>query len=302
MVDKACLIFNPVAGQGNPDQALEQIRKILEIDIELDIRLTTEVKDAGQLTKEALEHGAEAIIASGGDGTLSSAATALVGTNVPLGVIPRGTANAFAAALGIPNQIEAACRTILARNIKSVDTARCNGKPMVLIAGIGLEADMVENASREAKNRWGILAYVMSGIQQLRELEQFEAIIEADGDTFSVNAAAITVANAAPPSSILAQGPAGIAFDDGLLDLTILAPENWTGVIAASYHLLHTALREEAAEREDIGYLQARRIKLTTNPPRKFTLDGEIIGTTPIEIECVPHGLTVFVPVEKDKS
>lgn len=302
MVDKACLVFNPVAGQGDPDQDLAQIRKILEIDIELDIRLTTEVRDADQLTKEALGRGADVIIASGGDGTLSSAATALVGTNVPLGVIPRGTANAFAAALGIPTEIEAACRTILARNIKSVDTAICNGKPMVLMAGIGLEAGMVENTSREAKNRWGALAYIMSGIQQLREMEKFEATIETDRETFSVKAAAVTVANAAPPTSILAQGPAEIIYDDGLLDITILAPDNQTEVIAASYHLLDTALRKEATEREDIVQLRSRHFKLTTNPPHKFTLDGDIVGTTPIEIKCIPGGLTVFVPVGKDQS
>ena len=101
-----------------------------------------------------------------------------------------------------------------------VDAARCNGLPMVLLAGIGFEAETVERASREAKKRFGVLAYVMAGIQEWRELEAFEAEIETEDKVITVTASAVTVANAAPPTSILAQGPAGVIFDDGLLDIT----------------------------------------------------------------------------------
>jgi YegS/Rv2252/BmrU family lipid kinase len=219
-----------------------------------------------------------------------------VGTNIPLGAIARGTANAFAAALGIPNTIEDACQTILGGVERVVDAAFCNGKPMVLLAGIGFEAETVEKTNRAAKARLGMVAYVMAGIQQLRELEKFEVEIETEDKLISVTASAITIANAAPPTSILAQGPAGIIVDDGLLDLTVVAPANITGAIAASYHLLQTALQGSRAQRDDIGYLRARRFKVTTNPPQKVVIDGEVIGTTPIEVECVAGGLTLLVP------
>jgi len=112
-----------------------------------------------------------------------------------------------------------------------------------------------------------------------------------------VSAAAVTVANAAPPTSILAQGPSGIIVDDGLLDLTIVAPANNAGAISAAYHLFQSASAGTAVEREDIGYLRANRFKITTEPPQKVGLDGEMIGTTPIDVKCVPQGLTVFVPL-----
>jgi YegS/Rv2252/BmrU family lipid kinase len=252
--------------------------------------------DAGQLAHAAVERGAEAIIASGGDGTLSAAAEALVGSTIPLGIISRGTANAFANALNLPDTIEEACHAILSGHTKVVDAAYCNGKPMVLLAGIGFEAETVENADRETKNRLGMLAYVVSGLKQLRELESFDAEIETEDQIIKVTAAAITIANAAPPTSVLAQGPAGVIYDDGLLDLTIVAPANARGAIAASFHLLQTALTGSAAERDDIGYLRAKRIKVTTTPPQKVALDGEIIGNTPIEVECIPQGITVFTP------
>jgi len=300
MKRSACLIFNPVAGQSDPEQDLLTIETLLAPEIDLDIRLTTPDVDAGQLAHEAVERGVHMIIASGGDGTLSAAANALVGTNIPLGIISRGTANAFASALGIPDTIEGACQTILEGTTRVVDAAQCNGKPMVLLAGVGFEAEMVEKADRESKNRFGMLAYIMAGVKQLREFDIFEAKIETDEKVITVTAGAVTIANAAPATSILAQGPAGIIFDDGLLDLTVVAPENRTGAIASAYHLLQSAFRGDAAERDDIGYLRARRIKVTTEPPQKVVLDGEIIGTTPIDVECVPGGLTILVPVTEE--
>jgi len=129
-------------------------------------------------------------------------------------------------------------------------------------------------------------------------LESFEAEIETQDKVIKVTAAAVTVANAAPPTSVLAQGPSGVVFDDGLLDVTVVAPSTRAGAIAASYHLLQTALNESATEREDVGYLRAKRVIVRTDPPQKVVLDGEIIGFTPIDVECVPGGLTIFVPKE----
>ncbi len=295
---EACLIFNPVSGQSDPDQDLATIRSLLEPSIDLDVRFTTVEVDANQIASEAVARGVSMVIAAGGDGTLSATAAALIGTNIPMGVLSRGTANAFASALELPETIEAACETILGGATRVVDAARCNGLPMVLLAGIGFEAETVKRADRQAKQRFGVLAYVMAGIQEWRELEAFEAEIETEDKVITVTASAVTVANAAPPTSILAQGPAGVIFNDGLLDITVVAPVSRRGAIAASYHLLQTALNETAAtDRDDIGYLRARRVIIRTAPPQKVVLDGEIIGTTPIDVECVPGGLTIFVPL-----
>ena len=302
MKRSACLIFNPVAGQGDPEQDLQTIRSILEPEIDLDIQFTTEEVGADLLAQGAVSRGVDAILASGGDGTLSAAAVAIVGSSIPFGIISRGTANAFANALDIPTTIEGACETILAGATQTVDAALCNGQPMVLLAGIGFEAETVEKANREAKNRFGMLAYILAGLQQLRSLEIFDVEIETDDKVVTLSASAITVANAAPPTSVFAQGSAGVVVDDGLLDITVVAPANKAGAIAATYHLLQTALSGNATERNDIGYLRARRVRITTDPPQKVVLDGELFGTTPIDVECVPKGLTLFMPLVEEFS
>lgn len=296
MIRSACLIFNPVSGQGDPEQDLLAIQTCLESEIDLDIQFTTEETDAGELAIAALERGVEAIIAAGGDGTLSEVAEVAIGSGVPVGIISRGTANAFASALNLPDTIPEACQVILEGRTRTIDAARCNGTPMVLLAGVGFEAETIEGASREVKNRFGVLAYILSGLQQLQEFEQFEVEIETEEKIVTTIAAAVTVANVAPPTSVLAQGPAGIIPDDGLLDITIVAPANRASAVAASYHLLQTGMRGEASEREDIGYLRARWVKISTQPPQQVAVDGELIGETPIEVECIPESLTLFVP------
>ncbi|MGL5944092.1 MAG: YegS/Rv2252/BmrU family lipid kinase [Waterburya sp.] len=299
MTRSACLIFNPVAGQGNSEQDLETIKNILEPEFDLDIQITTKEVSGGELARKAVENNAEIIIASGGDGTVSAVAEALMGTGIPLGAIARGTANAFVNALDIPDTIEAACKVIVDGVTKKVDAAICNGKPMILLAGIGFEAETVEDADRESKNRLGMLAYVVSGLKQLQDFEKFKTTIETDDKIITVDANAVTVANAAPPTSILAHGTAGVVYDDGLLDVTIVSPENRASAIAISYHLLQSASSNEAAERNDIGYLRTKWVKVTTDPVQKVVVDGEIVGTTPIEVKSIPEGLKIFAPAEQ---
>ncbi len=300
MTNNACLIFNPVAGQGNPEQDLDLIKSILKPEMALEIVMTTAETDIEQVVGEAIARGVNSVIASGGDGTLSAVAAALMKTNIPLGVIPRGTANAFANALNLPTTIGDACTAIVAGGTQIVDMASCNGLPMLQIAGIGFGAETIDSADRDSKNRLGMLAYILAGLDKLRDYEQFEVEIETEDKIITVSAAAVTIANAAPASSILAQGSAGVVFDDGLLDLTILAPATVLQAVATSYDLLSSTFRGTASQRQDVGFLRSKRFKVTTIPPQKVALDGEIIGTTPIEIECIPGGLTVFAPqVEK---
>ena len=288
------LIFNPVSGQGNPQQDLAQIQKLLEPQIRLNVHLTTPEISAEQLAREAIAQGAELILASGGDGTVSAVAGEVIGTGIPLGVIPRGTANAFAVALGIPTNIRGACETILGGNLRVVDAARCNGLPMILLAGIGFEAEMVEKANREAKSRFGALAYIVAGIQQLNEHELFATQIELGGVVNEFQAGAVTIANAAPPTSVLAQGLGQVISNDGFLDVTIATSNTKLQAVNAMLNLFGSALIKTAPNRPDIIHLRTKRLRVTTEPPQKIVVDGEIIGTTPVEIECIPDGLKVF--------
>lgn len=304
------LIFNPIAGQGDETQQLALIRQRLGVGMRLHVLLTQPDRDAKSLAEEALAAQPDLIIASGGDGTVSAVAGVLFGSGIPLGVIPRGTANAFAAALGIPSELEKACDLILAGSTRVVDAARCDGQPMILLAGIGFEADTVERASRELKTRLGPLAYLVAGLQQLGDQQPFQVTMQVDGsEPEHVQATALTIANAAPATSVLAQGRGRVNPGDGRLDVTLVRSQDnpdSNGLSQAlarrvqplgdMVHLLGASLAKQVPQMEGILTLKASRIQVETTPPQKVVIDGEVVGTTPVQIEVIPGGLTVIAP------
>lgn len=292
------LIYNPVSGQGDAAAERSRIEQLLGAKLNLTVLETTPEESAEQLTEQAIAQGAEGVVASGGDGTVSAVAGKLVGTGLPLGIIPRGTANAIAAAFGISDNIDNACATILEGIPRKIDIGSCNGKPLLLLAGIGLEAEVISQANRQLKNKLGAAAYILSAFQQVRELNPFNAVIETPDRIISFDASGITVANAAPPTSVLAQGPSDVVPFDGLLDITIFAPEGAGSAIAASYNLFQTAMNRRSSKREDIGYFRCSALTIKTDTPQKVVLDGEMMGETPIEIRCIPEGLILMTPKE----
>ena len=294
----AHLIFNPVSGQGNADEELSLIRQLLEPHFHLHIAFTEPEVSPQQLAKEAIDAKANLIIASGGDGTVSAVAGAVIDTGIPLGVIPRGTANAFAVSLGIPRlmPIRNACQVILGGYTRTVDAARCNGYPMILLAGIGFEAMAVEMADRDFKDQWGVLAYLMAGWQAMEGQQLFDTTVEAEDEVYQFQAQAITVANAAPSTSVLAQGAGEVIFDDGLLDVTIASAQSKLEGITTLMRMLGAAITRNTIEQQNVVHSRARKLRIIAEPPQKVVVDGELIGETPVEVECLPSSLTVFVP------
>ncbi|MEB3289825.1 MAG: YegS/Rv2252/BmrU family lipid kinase [Leptolyngbya sp.] len=302
----AYLIFNPVAGQGNPNIDLATIREILEPQILINVIMTQPNLDPADQAREIIATiqskqdnaiGQSFILASGGDGTVSAVAGAAIGTGIPLGIIPRGTANAFSVGLGIPTNLRAACATILAGNTHVVDAARCNETPMILLAGLGFEAGMVDKASRELKNELGNLAYLLAGVKQLATAQPFTATVEFDGQVTEFTTTAITIANVAPPTSVLAQGLGQVVPDDGLLEVTIATGQTRLQNLTALVSLAASATLGNPNQREDILGFRTPKLKITTNPPQKLVIDGEMMEANPVEFECIPQGLTIFAPL-----
>lgn len=290
------LIFNPAAGQGDVGQELETIQAQLASDFQLTTHLTTPQVGATDLTQKALNAGAEVVVAAGGDGTVSAAATALVNTAVPLGIVPRGTANSFAGALGLPGLIEEACQVVRQGQRRRVDVAECGDRVLLLLLSIGFEADLLTRLSPQDKQRFGRLALLGSGLQQWRHMSQFEAEIEAESGRSRRRATAITIANAAAKQSVLAQGPAQVVMDDGQLDMTLIAPASPWAAIASLWSLFLSALRRHPARHPAIHCQRDRAFRVITTPPQQVMADGENLGETPITVRCLPQALTVIAP------
>ncbi len=291
------LIFNPVAGSQDPDHELGIIRSILSAQLDnLIVWQTTPSQSADDLARKALSAGTSRIIVAGGDGTLSAVAGTMIGSTVPLGLIPQGTVNAFASALGIPHDIESACEVILQGGIRHVDTAWCNGQCMILLLGIGIEANTIAQTSSQAKRRWGASAYLPAMLQQLRTMDPFDVIVEVNGHSFEMSALAFTVANAVAGVSILAQGSDEVSPHDGLLDVTVVSSQTIPEALSATYTLVKSMLSNCYADHPAITTFRASHLKVRTDPPQPVVIDGELTDRAEIEIRCIPKSLNLMVP------
>jgi diacylglycerol kinase family enzyme len=121
--------------------------------------------------------------------------------------------------------------------------------------------------------------------------------VEIDQDLMDITTTALTVANVAPPTSVLAQGFGQVIPDDGLLEVTIATSTTRLQGLSALAALFKNAAVRTPTQRDDILCLRTAHLKVTTHPPQKLVVDGEIIEANPIQFECLPRSLTVYAPL-----
>lgn len=294
------IIFNPISGQEEPGTKLIAIEEAFE-GLNFKIHLTKPEVDARQLAKDALESGADVLVAAGGDGTVTAVASVLVGTNTPLGIIPSGTANGFATAVGIPEDVTDACEIIKADHRSWMDTARCNGQLMLLVACVGFEANLLDNMERDEKNLLGKFAIIKQGLEELSDIEKFDSEVTTPENSWHESATAITIANTATADMVLAQGPAEVAPNDSRLSVTLMSPEHqWEAVVSAA-DLLMSALQRRAVEEDTVRHCQVAEVTVETHPPKKIFVDGEPAGHTPLTVKAHPRSLLVLTPAEQNR-
>lgn len=313
------VIFNVVSGTRDPEVDLSLIRSNLEKSFErVVIWKTTPEKAGEQLGRDAILDGAKVLVACGGDGTVAGVACALEkggamkAENAPvLGVVPRGTANALCAALDIPTNVKNAAEMIAGGHVRKIDFPRVMHEDenvpssMLLLCGIGLEADTVKRADRGMKKAFGTVAYAVAGLRSTWEQQNFSTDIALYGVEDSLMFAGgkvksgemhlsnmqlkgVTIANAAPATSVLAQGIGRVAPDDGLLEVVCVSSTSPVGLIRTMLSMLRSALMRTRERRGKVYGLRARKVEITCDPPQQIVIDGEPAGKTPITIEMKP--------------
>jgi diacylglycerol kinase (ATP) len=297
-------IINPAAGQDEP--ILNTINRALQgSDIRWDVGVTLATGDAARLTKEAVEAGYDVVAAYGGDGTIMEVASGLAGSEVPLAILPGGTANVISVELGIPRELEAACMLLLDKDAptQAVDLGLVGEHYFMLRLGIGFEAEMVAGAERDLKNRLGILAYAVSALKSLRETPVSQYRLELDGEEVECEGISCMIAN----SGNLAIGgmtlAPNISVSDGLLDVVVIRNADLEALIAIANSIRGINPANEAAESLDeeaihksLQHWQVKKVRVEADPPQTIQADGEIIGSTPIQAEIIPKAVRVIIP------
>ena len=291
---RALLIANPASRRGGAlvDDAM---RAVEAAGVSCELLLTTHPGHAAELAT-AHAHSYDLVLALGGDGTAMEVAGALAGSGIPIGVIPGGTGNLLAGALGIPRSVRAAVPALLHGDLRKIDLGVVHGRRFAVAAGVGIDATMVEQTPRWLKRHLGVLAYALIGskaaITAVLMRRFFTARLEVDGEVIERRAAAVLFANfGAILDEWITFGP-GIQVDDGAIDCCIFSPRNlWDSV-----RIMWRVMRQDFRPDPSILYKKGTSFRLTTVPPLSVQADGELVGTTPVSISVEPLAASMLVP------
>lgn len=236
----------------------------------VDPHVTWEAGDATALARASAAAGVDAVLAAGGDGTVNEVLNGLSGFDVPLGIIPVGTANDFARQAGIPLDADHAMDVVLHRPPVRVDSAELNGRRFLNVSTGGVGAEATAETPVEAKESMGALAYAITGVRKLRELEPRRVRISAPGFAHEADVLLFAVGNARQTGGGSVITPRA-RITDGLLDLCLveaLPRAEFARValrIRGGEHLDHPAVR----------YAQLPALRIAGDAPLSVNVDGE---------------------------
>jgi len=236
----------------------------------VEVHVTWNAGDAEVIAAEAADRGTDVVIACGGDGTLNEVVNGLDGRDVPLGVVPLGTANDFARQTGIPEDANHAMDVILRRKPVRIDTASMNGRRFLNVSTGGVGAEATAETPADAKASLGPLAYAITAVRKLAGNEVRHASFSSAGFDLEVDFMAFAVGSARVTGGGTMMTP-DASVTDGLLDLCVIET-------MARRDFAKISLRVKRGEHvglPGIHYAQLPWLKVTGTEPLSVNLDGE---------------------------
>ncbi len=296
------VIMNPASGNADGEAVHLALGELCQkLGCEHEIYETSGDEDLAQVVHAACERGASLVIAAGGDGTVAAAVNGLIGTGVPLAIIPVGTGNGLARAMNIPLQVKGSIELLGGDyEVAEIDAMQVGDKYYVLNVSAGMSAHVMKNTRPEDKQQRGLLAYVETMVKDLPQREPSVFDLELDGHRFQVRAIEVLVANGQifkEPPYLFGARP---GFYDSRLEVNILTASKPAEFVRLAWDLLI----DPDQRKTDLRDLTVKeRIRLgTQGEPLPVQADGEVIGQTPVEIRLAPGAIRMVVPRLNEKE
>jgi diacylglycerol kinase (ATP) len=289
--DELALLINPSAGRGRGARAGRRAAHRLA-DAGLTVRTLAgrDVREAADLARESVEDGVRALVVVGGDGMVHLGLQAVAGTGTPFGVVPAGTGNDFARALGLPlGDADDAADVVAAGHLREIDLGRTDGQWFAGVVAAGFDAKVNDRVNRM---RWpkGPRRYDLATFAELGVFTPIPYHLELDGEVLDLEAMLVAVGNIPSYGGGLRITP-GAELDDGMFDVVVVAPVGRLTLVRAFRrvkHGTHTVYPFVTVHR-------ARRVKLDA-PGITAYVDGERLGPLPRTFDVVPRAQRVFAP------
>jgi diacylglycerol kinase (ATP) len=284
------LLTNPTAGKGRGARVRDVALSLLDgAGWQVRSLEGRDADEAGDLARKAAVDGTEAMVVCGGDGLVHLAIQALAGTDVPLGVLPAGTGNDAARAVGIPvKDTAAAVARLIAWQPRTIDLARSGERWYFTVLAAGFDAVVNERANRMTWPR-GQMRYNLATLAELRTFEPLHYELDLDGEPRQLRATLVAIGNG-PSFGGGLRIAEGAILDDGLLDVVVIGP-------VTKPELVRTYPKLFNGTHVDHPQFSRHRVRKVTVacPGIVGYADGERYGALPLTVECVPKALQVLV-------
>lgn len=284
------LILNPCAGTRKANRALAEIISIFNRGgYAVDTYITAGPGDAA---KAAAQRGAgtDLVVCCGGDGTYNETLSGLLssGIKTPIGYIPAGSTNDFAASLKLPTNVLKAARGIVNGSVSRYDVGLFGNRYFSYVASFGAFTKVSYATPQNVKNALGHLAYVLEGIQELAQLKSFHVKLDIDGDVVEDNFLFGAVCNSTSLGGILTLDPKQVDMSDGLFEVFLVRmPKD----LAALNECLW-ALQKQQYNCRSITFRSAQKVLVSADENMAWTLDGEREqGHSEVLIQCVHNAI-----------
>jgi diacylglycerol kinase (ATP) len=272
--------------------------------IRWEVSITHGDRDGVDLARRAVAQGAEVVAVYGGDGTVMEVASGLIGTDVPLLILPGGTGNLVAAELRIGANLDRACQLVCGETYRTrkIDVGQMGDHHFLLRVGCGIEPGVVQEATREMKDQFGKWAYVFAAIRRLQESPAADYEIRLDDrEVFRATGVACIVANIGTVGLGRLTLSPSVGVDDGKLDVFFVKKANLEGIVQLAGKMMGLDPRDpddvepglDASQL--VNHWQVRQVKIQSNPILDIQVDGDVIAKTPQMVRVLPSALSVVV-------
>ena len=287
---RVSLIYNPAAGGGRARRILPGVeRSLRELGVEVRSTATRNLDHAAALARQAGAAG-EVAATLGGDGLVGRVASALRGTQTPIGVLPGGRGNDLARVLGIPKDPEEACRVIAEGVERPLDLGEVEGRFFIGIASCGFDS-VANRIANEAPPRLGNLVYAYGALRALLGWRPAAFELELDGRTHRYRGWSVAAANSKASGGGMFLAP-DAELDDGLLEIVCSSESSKLKFLRH----LPKVFKGTHVEDPEVEIFRAREVRIRADRPFAVYADGDPIADLPATVRAVPHAVRVLVP------
>jgi len=290
---KVAFLYNPKAG-GYREDAVDITRRYLERHgFTVNPCRCQDPGDGTRRAAEAVEAGADMILVGGGDGTINEAVTGMLGSNVRLGILPLGSVNVLAREVGLPRDLEGALEVAVSGRPRKIHVAQVRQRCFLLMASVGLDAEIVYSVNTALKACLGVGAYILAGMARLRAPDLPELLIETD--TGQLRGRGLIISNARLYAGSFVANPAA-DIEAPRLDLCVFTKGSRFALLRYALGIsrgMHVGFR-------DVITCSARRVTVScaerNAPAAHVQADGDSVGRIPVTVAASQQTVMLITP------